>query len=164
MSNPIVESLQIGEKKDSLTSYQIKNHVSAIKELTLVAQVQSMSYQNSYPRSVESKNRCHSYFYSPELNGVISISVFRPYDEEKPGVITLSMSSQNDDGEIIIPVLLVLNRLTEQINSTDALELSQYTPKQLLQIAELIRTANHIPQQSYQSYFQELEVPSGLEM
>lgn len=164
MSNSIIETLsRSGVRRERLSPLRTMSQLSAVRDLVKVTHQQLVANQIDRDASSywpERQHRFDAFFYVPKINGVIMISSVGLPDAQDSGGLFLDIDYRNDEGEIKKLVGIQTVKVPEAVEELEALWLSGYLPRQLLQIAEIVRTASPISKEAYGSYFQKPEVPS----
>jgi len=146
-----------GVRREKLSSLRMTSQISAVRDLVNVTHQQLVA--NQIDRDVSSywpkeQHRFDAFFSVPRINGVISISSIGLPDAQVTNALFLDIDYKNDKGEIKRFVRIQTVKVPEVVDKQEALWFSDYLPRQLLQIAEIVRTANPISLQTYKSYFQ----------
>lgn len=158
---PIEVVLKPGGRQERLWPLRMRAQISAVKDLITVTRQQFVANQIDTDASSDLPVRDHrfnAYFFVPGFDGVINITSFGlPDAQDTPGLF-LSINYKNEVGKIVQLVLIQTAKVPEVVGKKEALGFSKYLPKQLLRIAEIVRTANPISPETYLSYFQEPRV------
>ena len=168
MSNPIIETLsKTGVRRERLSPLRMTSQISAVRDLVKVTHQQLVANQIDRDASSYWPKRQHrfdAFFYVPKINGVMSITSVGLPDAQDTSGLFLDIDYKNDEGEIKKLVGIQTVKVAEVVDKKEAVLLSGYLPRQLLQIAEIVRTANPISPETYHSYFKEPKIPAGIEM
>ena len=163
MPNGIIESLsKTGVRQESLSPLRMMSQISAVRDLVKVTHQQLVANQIDRDASSywpKEQHKFDAFFFVPRINGVMSISSIGLPDAQVTNALFLFINYRNDTGEMKQLVGIQTVKVPEVVDEQEALWLSDYLPRQLLQIAEIVRTANPISRETYKSYFQEPKVP-----
>lgn len=155
-------------RERKLPPLKLNAQISAVTDLVTVTHQQLVANQIDRDASSDMPARDHrfdAFFSVPEFNGVMSItSNGLPDVQGGPYGLFLCIHNKNDEGKPIELVGIQTVKTPEQVGVQEAIWLSGYTPEQLKQIAEIVRTASPVTPETYKSYFQEPVVPAGIEM
>lgn len=168
MSNPTIETLsKTGVRQERLSPLRMMSQKSAVRDLVKVTHQQLVANQIDRDASSDWPKRTRrfdAFFSVPDINGILKITSNGLPDAYDDNGLFLDIYYKDGDGKLKQLVGIQTAKVPEVVDKQSALWLSGYLPRQLLQIAEIVRIANPISPETYLSYFQEPKVPAGIEM
>jgi len=136
----------------------MKRQISAIKDLVTVTNQQLEA--NKIDTDVRHEDipvkyhRFEAFFFAPNIGVLIClVSAGSPTAQENHGLFLDIYHNNKEENEIKKLVEIHTAKLPEFVDEQGALKLSNYKPKQLLQIAEFVKSAIPIESKEFYSFF-----------